>query len=304
MAQSLIAIFIVLVGVLDPQVAFATMSSTNYQIQWDTISTGGSDSASSSSYQLRDTVGGLGIGASSSTTYDLRSGYRQGVNDQAFRFDLVIQDNSSQATATVLSGTTVTVGSVSGYASGDYILLIQDQGASQVAAIGRLTGVTATTLTVDAFTNGGTAPSIDGTGDFVYELTTSAAPSFGGLSTVSVSTTAFGWEVTNISQNGHTIYVFDDGNLRSGSNDIDDVTDGAIIGASEEYGARSSDTSLTGSTFDTADTAITTSAQMIGTEASDVYENRGFLTLKAAISAATVTGTYTTATTVIATGNF
>ena len=304
MAQSLIAIFIVLVSVLNSQVAFATMSSTNYQIQWDTISTGGSDSASSSSYQLRDTVGGLGIGASSSTTYDLRSGYRQGVNDQAFRFDLVIQDNSSQATATVLSGTTVTVGSVSGYASGDYILLIQDQGASQVAAIGRLTSVTATTLTVDAFTNGGTAPSIDGTGDFVYELTTSATPSFGGLSTVSVSTTAFGWEVTNISQNGHTIYVFDDGNLRSGSNDIDDVTDGAIIGASEEYGARSSDTSLTGSTFDTADTAITTSAQMIGTEASDVYENRGFLTLKAAISAATVTGTYTTATTVIATGNF
>lgn len=304
MAKTLTAIFIVLLSSLNPSVVFATMSSTNYQIQWDAVSAGGSDSASSASYQLRDTVGGFGIGESSSTTYDLRSGYRQGINDQAFRFDLVVQSNGSQVTATALSGTTVTVGSVSGFAAGDYILVIQDQGLAQVAAIGRLTSVGSSTLTVDAFTNGGTAPTIDGTGDFVYEMSSGETPTFGGLSTVSVSTTAFGWEVTNISQNGHTIYVFDDGNLRSGSNDIDDVGDGSVTGASEEYGARSSDTSLTGSTFDTADTAITTTAQMIASESSDVYENRGFLTLKAAISSSTASGTYTTATTVIATGNF
>jgi hypothetical protein len=52
------------------------------------------------------------------------------------------------------------------------------------------------------------------------------------------------------------------------------------------------------------DSPITTTAQMIATESSDVYENRGFLTLTAAISSTTVSGTYTTATTVIATGNF
>lgn len=304
MAKTFTAIFIVLLSVLNPLLAFATMSSTNYQIQWDTVSTGGSDSASSSSYQLRDTVGGFGIGDSTSTTYDLRSGYRQGINDQAFRFDLVIQANSSQATATALSGTTVTVGSVSGFSVGDFLLLVQDQGSAQVAAIGRVLSVGGSTITVDAFTNGGTAPTIDGAGDYVYELSVGSTPSFGTLSLTSVSTTAIGWEVTNVSQNGHTVYVFDDGNLRNTNADIDDVADGAVSAGSEEYGARSSDTTLSGSTFDTLDTAITTTAQMIGSESSDVYENRGFLTLKMGSSEQTNSGTYTTATTVIATGNF
>lgn len=304
MARALIAIFLILTGIIDARFAFATMSSTNYQIQWDAVGTGGSDSATSSSYQLRDTAGSLAPGGSTSTTYDLRSGYRQGVNDQAFRFDLVVQANSSQATATSLSGTTVTVGSVTGFSVGDYILLVQDQGVAQVAAIGLIATVGASTLTVDAFTNGGTAPTIDGYGDYVYEMSAGATPSFGNISTVVVSTTAFGWEVTNISQNGHTIFVFDDGNLRTTSAEIDDVADGVVSASAEEYGARSSDASLVSSTFDTADSAITTTAQMIGTESSDVYENRGFLTLKLGVSSATPSGTYTTATTVIATGNF
>lgn len=304
MARTLIAIFVLLMSVADANFAFATMSSTNYQIQWDSIGSGGTDSASSSSYQLRDTIGNLAPGDSASTTYDLRSGYRQGVVDQSFRFDLVVQSNSSQTTATALSGNTVTVGSVSGLGVGDYIFLVQDQGVAQVAAIGRIASLGASTLTVDAFTNGGTAPTIDGSGDYVYEMNSGETPSFGNISTAVVSTTAFGWEVTSISQNGHAVYVFDDGNLRTTNAEIDDVADGAVTGGSEEYGARSSDTSLMGSTFDTVDSAITTVAQMIGTESSDVYENRGFLILKLGVSNDTPSGTYTAATTVIATGNF
>jgi len=35
---------------------FATMTSTNYEIQWDEINAGGGEGSSSASYQLRDSV--------------------------------------------------------------------------------------------------------------------------------------------------------------------------------------------------------------------------------------------------------
>ena len=49
------------------QFAYAQMTSTSFQIRWDSINTGGSDTASSTSYQLRDSleaaVGGIIVGA-------------------------------------------------------------------------------------------------------------------------------------------------------------------------------------------------------------------------------------------------
>jgi chitodextrinase len=59
------------------------MYSTSYLIEWDTVSTGGAEDHSSSSYILRDTLGNAGAGNTNSVTYDLRTGYRQGVEDQA-----------------------------------------------------------------------------------------------------------------------------------------------------------------------------------------------------------------------------
>jgi len=60
--------------------AFATGSSTNYDIKRDTANSGGSD-ASSSSYQLKSSVGqGSGIGESSSTNRNVKSGVLYALN--------------------------------------------------------------------------------------------------------------------------------------------------------------------------------------------------------------------------------
>ncbi|PSO44998.1 MAG: hypothetical protein BRC25_03530, partial [Parcubacteria group bacterium SW_6_46_9] len=53
------------------------MESSNYQIQRDSINSGGVDISTSSSYALKDTVGEQATGRSTSTNYTVRAGYRQ-----------------------------------------------------------------------------------------------------------------------------------------------------------------------------------------------------------------------------------
>ena len=53
------------------------MGSSNYRIESDSINTGGEDTSSSASYQLKDTVGEIGTGISSSASYAMHAGYRQ-----------------------------------------------------------------------------------------------------------------------------------------------------------------------------------------------------------------------------------
>lgn len=68
---------LVLVGIFSiTSFTFAEMSSPSYQIDWDTISTGGSDSGTSSSYKIKDTVGNSGAGVSTSASYSEQAGYR------------------------------------------------------------------------------------------------------------------------------------------------------------------------------------------------------------------------------------
>lgn len=295
---------LILVGIFSiSRFAFAAMSSTNYQILWDTLSTGGSDTSSSASYILRDTLGNAGAGSSSSTSYDMEAGYRAGIFDQFISFNLIAQNNSSEVDATVLAGETVTVDSTSGFSVGDYVILIQDLGASQVAAIGKIESIGAGTITVDNWKNGGSSPVIDGTNDYVYELagTSAALETF---STSAVKTSTIGFEVTIDVDSGYTVQVMSDGDLLSGSNTINAVSDGTVTVASEEYGAKSSDASLSDSTFDTQDSAFTTSYQDIADESTFQFASRNFLTLKAAIDSSTAAGTYGQVLTFIASGNF
>ncbi len=98
--------------------------------------------------------------------------------------------------------------------------------------------------------------------------------------------------------------MLEDDNLSSGANDIDDVGDGSVTVGSEEYGAISSDSSLSASTFDTADTAFTTSFQDIADESDVSFESRNFLELKAAIDGSTEDGSYSQTLTFILSGNF
>lgn len=282
--------------------AQAEMSSTNFQIRWDSISTGGSDTASSASYLLRDTSESGVAGTGSSTNYQLQQGYRAGIDDQIITFEVFAEDISAQRAATALSGTTVTADS-SGMSAGDLIAVIQDRGATQVSAIGKVISTGAGTVTVDAWKDGGSAPSIDGTNDVVVPLT-STSLALGELSDSGVGTGIIGFEVTAANDNGYIVQVIEDGNLRTGSEEISDVADGSVSAASEEYGARSSDTSLSSSTFDTADSAITSSFQEIASESSASFESRNFLTLKTGISSSTAAGSYSHTISIIASGNF
>ncbi|TAL49870.1 hypothetical protein EPN81_04400 [Patescibacteria group bacterium] len=279
----------------------AAMNSTNFEIRWDTVSTGGSDS-SSGSYLLRDTAESTIAGSSTSTSYQLVQGYRAAIDDQIITFEALAQNTSSGRAATALSGLTVTA-STSGLSVNDLIAVVQNLGSSQISAIGRIASLGAGTITVDVWKNGGTVPTVDGTNDYVYPLTGSSV-AFGELSTSSVVTAIVAFEVTAANDNGYVVQVIDDGNLRSGGNEVNDVADGSVTNATEEYGARSSDTSISSSTFDTADTAVSTTFVDVATESAAISESRNFITLKVAIDEGTPEGSYSQILSLVASGNF
>lgn len=296
MASTIVGIF------LWSGLSYAAMTSTNWEIRWDTIGNGGSEDSTSASYQLRDTLGNSAIGQGSSTSYDLRGGYRQGVFDQILTFDVMNSQLSSKRTVSASVGTTITT-DTAGLSSGDYVALVQNLGASQVTAIGRIASVGVGTITVDSLSDGGVAPVIDGTNDYLYKLAGSTLD-LDELDPAQVNTGIVGFEVSADLENGYVVQVLEDGNLRDGAETINDVADGTVSVGSEEYGGRSSDTTLSGSTFDTSDTAFTSSFQDVADTANSAFISRNFLTLKASISGTTVDGTYGHTLTLIVSGNF
>lgn len=72
---NLLICFLVVVFV-SPSLLLAAMSSTNYQIWQDALSVGGGEDQTSSNYSLKDTLGELGLGDSSSTNNGLKPGFR------------------------------------------------------------------------------------------------------------------------------------------------------------------------------------------------------------------------------------
>src|SRR3989338_6702839 len=234
-------------------VVSAAMSSTNYQILWDSIDSGGSDVSSSASYILRDAVGNTGAGDSTSTSYQLNAGYRAGIFDQVVKFDLYVQGLSTHPAPTTFSRSIVAA-STSGVAVGDVVAIVQDEGLNQVSAIGKISALGAGTITLDRVTIGASLPVIDGASDYVYKLSGSTI-AWGDTLVDAPKTSLIAFEATADVQTGYTIGIVEDGNLRSAEgHDVDDVGDGAVTSANEEYGARSSDTALAASTFDAQDT--------------------------------------------------
>jgi hypothetical protein len=89
-------------------------------------------------------------------------------------------------------------------------------------------------------------------------LSYSVSPSSVSLSSItntSVSSADTVITVSADSDSGYSVVATEDGNLRSGSDDMNDVTDGSVTAGSEEYGIRtsggdgvlSSDTAISGS---------------------------------------------------------
>lgn len=285
------------------QFASAAMSSTNYQIRWDTVSTGGSDSASSATYLLRDTVSGAADASGSSASYQIDDGYRAGLIDQIISFDLYIQNSASGVQATNFSGTTITVSSTTGFTVGNYVALVQDRGSSPVVAVGKILSIGAGTIVIDRLSHGGISPVIDGSGDYLYPLTGSSLALL-GVDGSTIATGVISFEMTIDNDSGYVIQILEDGNLRTGSEEINDVVDGTVSAGSEEFGVRSSDTTLLNSAFDTSDAAITTSAQEIVTQSTYVIDDRSFTVFKLGAQASTSSGTYANTVSFIASGNF
>lgn len=285
------------------QGSYAAMSSTSYQIRWDAVNTGGSDSASSATYLLRDSVSGTADSSASSASYQVRDGYRAGVIDQVISFDLYIQNTASGVQASVFSGSTITVSSTSAVSVGDFVALVQDRGVNQVVGIGKVVSKTSSNLVVDYLSDAGTAPVVDGVGDYVFPLTGSGLD-FATVDGSSVVTGVISFEMTVDNDSGYVIQLLEDGNLRDGSNEIADVSDGSVTAGTEEFGARSSDSTLSNSAFDTQDAAITSTAQDVVTKSTYAIGDRTFVTFKLSAQTATPSSVYENTLTFIASGNF
>lgn len=74
-------------------------------------------------------------------------------------------------------------------------------------------------------------------GILILNFTTNTV-NLGTLSLVSVASTTVSSTITTDSLTGYSLTFDEDGNLRDGANDINDVGDGTVTAGSEEYGVR------------------------------------------------------------------
>lgn len=124
------------------------------------------------------------------------------------------------------------------------------------------------------------------------------------LGNLSVAAVASGSETITVSTNSPTGYaatIVEDGNLRSGADDINDVADGSVSIGSEEYGVI---TSGVAGQMNGADTAITGVAQSVAASSTPVLSEQTTLTYKAAIGNSTAYGYYTHQVTFTTTVNY
>ena len=124
------------------------------------------------------------------------------------------------------------------------------------------------------------------------------------LGNLSATTVASGSETITVSTNSPTGYastIVEDGNLRSGAADINDVADGSVTAGSEEYGVI---TSGVAGQMNGVDTAITGVAQNVAASSTPVLSEQTTLAYKAAISSATAYGYYSHQVTFTTTANY
>ncbi len=131
----------------------------------------------------------------------------------------------------------------------------------------------------------------------------------GVLTTAAVNTGNYDVNVGTNATSGATIKVIDDGNLRNGADDIDDITENTTVAAGTEGNgvAVTSDAAWTeASPFDDDDTPTTTSAQNVASTSGpiDIAGNDVTVTHRAAISSLTKALVYSHIVTWTAVANF
>ena len=169
--------------------------------------------------------------------------------------------------------------------------------------MGQISGISGANITIRS-SYSGTTPTIDGSNDMAYRMSQVATNALGTLATSVVTTQIIGWVASADVSQGFGVYAFIDGALRAGSDTLAAVTDGAVTAGDSEYGARSSDATLATSTFDTQDTAFSTTPALVGSTSASSFSNSGFLTLKAAISSSQAGGSYVQTLTTVFVGDY
>ncbi len=297
---------VILIGFFAFSSNVLAMTSTNYQVLWDSINSGGNDTSTSDNYTLRDTIGEQATGISSSTNYEIRAGYRQGITDaSSLSLEIGTQENSTQTAFSAFSNSTniVTVSATSSYSVGNFIAAVENEGVSQTVAIGKISSISGADITVDNWeaSSSSISASPSGGDDFVYRLEGSAA-ALGTLTSSSGNTSLTHTSVTTNAENGYTLYVNTDGDLQNASSStIASVSDGSVTVGSEEYGARVFGTTATSTG---SDFALSTSTLEIQESTTFADDDRIVLVYKASIDAGTAAGNYTQTVTYTVTANF
>lgn len=122
-------------------------------------------------------------------------------------------------------------------------------------------------------------------------LTLSFSTSTVGLGTLSLSTIASSTVSSTVSTNsatGYTLSFDEDGNLRDGANDLNDVVDGTVTAGAEEYGVR---TIGGGGMLAGVDTAIADGLE-VATSGGDVTDQETGIQFRAAIGGSSRAGSY------------
>jgi hypothetical protein len=284
-------IFVLILVFLGGQTS--AMNSDNYQINWDSLNSGGEDTSSSTNYSIQDTLGGLATGKSSSDNYIMQSGYRLPEGEESYiLFDVDAQLNSSQIAYTIFDngGTKVTVDNSAGYSIDDYIVVVENIGAEQKIAIGKISSIDSKDIFVDAWEgdNSEMSASSGGDDDYVYKLNGSALE-LGSLSYNTVETAVSFVNVSTSASNGYVVQYRENYNLRaSPSIEIADVSDSAVSAGNEEYGIETVGQDAQG----TGDQAITDSLQNLANDAGAVVDRRTGVIYKTSITAGTTAGSY------------
>lgn len=136
---------------------------------------------------------------------------------------------------------------------------------------------------------------------YVSATLSESSISLGNLSATAVASGSETITVSTNSPTGYAVTILEDGNLRSGADDINDVADGSVTAGSEEYGLI---TSGVAGQMNSVDTAITGVAQNVAASSTPVLAEQTTLTYKAAVSSATVSGYYSHQVTFTTTVNY
>ncbi|EKD33194.1 MAG: hypothetical protein ACD_76C00071G0003 [uncultured bacterium] len=266
----------------------ASMSGTNYQIQWDAFSTGGSDGATcvGCDYVLYDTAGGSGDGRSDGSTYGLRAGYEQpGTDTAVINTELFTQDNATEVAYTSFSNALkqVEVADASGISIGNLIGVVENAGAGQLTAYGEVISKSVNLLTVDKWSgdNASMSGTPAGSNDFTYVLSSTADVVLGFASATMVNTSVSVLQTSTNELSGYTCTINENHNLQNSyGSDLNDVSDGAVSTGIEEYGIEKNGDDVVGSG---TDTAILVTDEEVSSASSQANSSRTGITYKASI---------------------